>query len=174
MNNVVLRNIVRFLLLISIQVFLLNKMNLFGYLNPFIYILFIILLPLKTNKLLMLFIAFLTGFTIDFFGDTPGLHSSATLLMAFFRPGLLRAFFGKIEFTKDEEPNINELGFFGFFRYVLVMVFIHNFSLFFLEILDLSKIVLILKNTLFNSLASIALIYIYIFLFTRNKSDQRK
>ena len=169
MNNIIIKNIIRFLLLLIIQVFLLNKMNLFGYLNPFIYVLFIILLPLKTNRILMLFIAFLTGFTIDFFGSTPGLHSSATLLIAFLRPGLLKIFFGKIEFTQDEEPGIAKLGFFGFFKYALVMVIVHHFSLFFLEILSLSKITLILKNTLFNSLATMILIYIYIFLFTRNK-----
>ncbi len=170
MNNIIIKNIVRFLLLVVIQVFLLNKMNLFGYITPFIYMLFIILLPLRTNKLLILFLAFLTGFTIDYFGDTPGLHSSATVLMAFLRPGLLKAFFGNIEFTLDEEPNIVKLGFFGFFRYAFVLVIVHHFSLFFLEVLSLSKMVLILKNTLFNSLASLFLIYIYIFLFTRNKS----
>ncbi len=170
MNNIIIKNIVRFLLLISIQLFLLNKMNLFGFLNPFIYVLFIILMPLKINKLLLLFIAFFTGFTIDYFGNTPGLHSSATVLIAFLRPGLLRAFFGNIEFTLDEEPNIAKLGFFGFFKYALVMVFVHNFSLYFLEILSLSKIVMILKNTLYNGLATMVLIYIYIFLFTKNKT----
>jgi hypothetical protein len=144
-------------------------MNLFGYLNPFVYLLFIILLPLQTNKVLLLFIAFLTGFTIDFFGNTPGLHSSATLLMAFLRPGLLSALFGKIEFTQNEEPGISKLGFFGFFKYAFILVLIHHFSLFFLEILSFSKILMILKITLFSSLLSMGLIYIYLFLFTKNK-----
>lgn len=169
MNNIIIKNIARFLLLIAIQIFLLNKMNLFGYLNPFVYILFIILLPLKTNKLLLLLIAFLTGFTIDFFGNTPGLHSSATLIMAFARPGLLRVFFGKIEFTQNEEPGIVKLGFFGFFRYAFILVLIHHFSLFFLEVLSFSKILLILKNTILSSMITMLLIYIYVFLFTRNK-----
>lgn len=169
MNNIILKNSVRFLLLMTLQIFILNKMNLFGYLNPFVYLLFIILLPLQTNKVLLLFIAFLTGFTIDFFGNTPGLHSSATLLMAFLRPGLLSALFGKIEFTQNEEPGISKLGFFGFFKYAFILVLIHHFSLFFLEILSFSKILMILKITLFSSLLSMGLIYIYLFLFTKNK-----
>lgn len=169
MNNLVVKNIVRFLLLISLQIFLLNKMNFFGYVNPFIYVLFIILLPFKTNKLLILLIAFLTGFTIDFFGNTPGLHSTATLIMAFARPGLLRVFYGKIEFTQNEEPGITKLGFLGFFRYAFVLVLIHHFSLFFLEILSFSKILIILENTIISSLMTILLIYIYLLLFTRNK-----
>lgn len=169
MNNLIVKNTVRFLILISLQIFLLNKMNFFGYVNPFVYVLFIILLPFQTNKLLILLFAFLTGFTIDFFSNTPGLHSSATLIMAFARPGLLRVFFGKIEYTQNEEPGITKLGFFGFFRYAFVLVLIHHFSLFFLEILSFSKILLILKNTIISGLMTILLIYIYLLLFTRNK-----
>lgn len=169
MNNILIKNSLRFILLIGIQVLILNKMDLFGYLNPFIYVLFIILLPFQTNKVLMLFIAFLSGFIIDYFGNTPGLHTSATLFMAFVRPGVLSMFFGRIEFSQNEEPGIHKLGFFGFFRYAFVLVLVHHFSLFFLEILSFSKMILILKNTLFSSLITMALIYIYIFLFTRNK-----
>jgi hypothetical protein len=167
MNNVTIKNIVRFLLLVAFQVLLLNKMSFFGFIIPFVYVLFIILLPLRTNKLLMLFLAFAIGFTIDFFGSTPGLHSSATLLLAFVRPTILNLFFGNIEFVKDEEPNISKLGFFGFFRYALFLVLIHHFTLFMLETLDFSKILMVLKTTLLSSLATMLLIYIYIFLFTK-------
>jgi len=167
MNNIVVKNIVRFLLLLAIQVLLLNKMNFFGFIIPFVYVLFIILLPLRTNKLLLLFMAFIIGFSIDFFGSTPGLHSSATLLLAFFRPGVLKLFFGNIEFVQDEEPNITKLGFFGFFRYALLLVLIHHFALFMLETLSFSKILIVLKTTIFNSFATMLLIYIYIFLFTK-------
>jgi len=167
MNNVVIKNIVRFLLLVAFQVLLLNKMNFFGFIIPFVYVLFIILLPLRTNKLLLLFLAFLIGFTIDFFGSTPGLHSSATLLLAFLRPGVLNLFFGNIEFVKDEEPNISKLGFFGFFRYALLLILIHHFALFMLETISFSKILMVLKTTLFSSIATMFLIYIYIFLFTK-------
>lgn len=169
MNNIVVKNIVRFLLLVLIQIFILNQMNFFGYLTPFIYILFIIILPFQTNKLLLLLLAFATGLTIDIFGDTPGLHTSATVLMAFVRPALISAFFGKLEFTQNEEPGIKKLGFGGFFRYVIVLVFIHHFSLFLLETLSFSRFFDILKTTFLTTLLSLVLIYIYIFLFTRNK-----
>lgn len=169
MNNIVIKNIVRFLFLVLIQIFILNQMNFFGYLTPFIYILFIIILPFQTNKLFMLILAFATGLTIDIFGDTPGLHTSATVLMAFVRPGLISAFFGKIEFSQNEEPGIRKLGFGGFLRYVVVLVFIHHFSLFFLETLSFGRFFDIIKTTFFTGLLSIILIYIYIFLFTRNK-----
>ncbi len=169
MNNIIIKNIVRFLFLVAIQIFILNQMNLFGYLTPFIYILFIIILPFQTNKLLLLLLAFATGLTIDIFGDTPGLHTSATVLMAFVRPALISGFFGKIEYTQNEEPGIKKLGFGGFLRYVIVLVFIHHFSLFLIETLNFSRFFDVLKTTFLTSLLSITLIYIYIFLFTRNK-----
>ena len=169
MNNIVVKNIVRFLLLVLLQVFVFNKMNLFGYLNPFVYVLFIILLPFQTNKLLLLLLAFGTGLTIDIFGDTPGLHTSATVFMAFLRPSLIRGFFGRIEFTQNEEPSIKKLGFGGFSRYMIVLVVAHHFVLFFMETLSFSRFFDILKTTLLSSLLSVILIYIYIFLFPIRK-----
>lgn len=60
-----------------------------GYFNPFLYIMFILMLPVNINKVLLLFIAFLTGLTIDIFSGTPGMHASACLVLAFIRPGFL-------------------------------------------------------------------------------------
>ncbi|NOY51439.1 MAG: rod shape-determining protein MreD [Chlorobi bacterium] len=169
MNNIVVKNIVRFLLLVLVQVFILNKLNLFGYLSPFVYVLFILLLPFRTNKLLLLVLAFLIGLTIDVFGDTPGLHASATVLMAFIRPSVISVFFGRIEFTQKEAPDIKKLGFIGFGKYAFVLVMVHHFSLYFMEALSFSRFFDTLKTTFLSTLLSMVLIYIIVFLFSRKK-----
>jgi hypothetical protein len=169
MNNPVVKNIARFLLLVLFQVFVLNNLNLFGYLNPFVYVLFIILLPFRTNKLFILILAFITGLTIDVFGDTPGLHSAATVLMAFIRPSVISGFFGKIEFTQNDAPDMKKLGFRGFSKYAFVLVLVHHFSLYFMEAFSFSRFFETLKTTLFSALLSMVLIYIIVFLFSRNK-----
>jgi len=62
--------------------------------NPYIYILFILLLPANTNRSLLLIIAFFTGLTVDFFAHTLGLHAAASVFIAYLRPGTIRLFLG--------------------------------------------------------------------------------
>ncbi len=167
MNNLLLKNIIRFVLLILVQVFLLNKMNLSGYINPYAYLLFILLLPVNINRSGLLILAFFTGLTIDLFGNTLGLHAAATVLLAFLRPRVINLFFSNIEFTGDDEPGLPIIGVGGFFRYALVLVFVHHAFLFFLEIFSFSNFPDTLYRIIFSTLVSTLVIMIIVLLFTR-------
>lgn len=170
MNNPVFRNIVRFVFLVLIQVLILNNMNLGGYLNPYIYVLFILLLPADINKSFLLILAFFTGLTIDYFGNTLGLHAAATVLLAFARPGILNLFFKNIEFGKGEEPGLAKIGIGGFLRYTLVLVFIHHFALFMLEVFSFNDFLTTLYRITLSTLLSTLIIMITVMLFSRKKS----
>jgi len=164
------KNIVRFIILVLVQVLILNNLNLGGYINPYLYILFILLLPVDISKSQLLLLAFLIGITIDFFGNTLGLHAAATVLVAFARPGIINLFFSNIEFNAKEEPSIQRLKFAGFFRYVFVLVVIHNFTLFMLEIFSFSDFLFTLYRIMLNSLFTTLLIFISMFLFGKKHS----
>lgn len=170
MNSVLLKNIIRYILLVLIQVFVFNNMNLSGYLNPYIYVLFILLLPVDISKSLLLVLAFFLGLSIDFFGNTLGLHASATLLMAFARPAVLNLFFSNIEFTPGEEPSLSRLKFGGFFRYTFTLVFIHHFALFILEVFSFNNFLYTLYRIMLSTLLTILLIFISMLLFSRKKN----
>lgn len=170
MNNLLIKNIVRFVFLVLIQVLVLNNINLGGYLNPYIYVLFILLLPVDISKSLLLFLAFLLGLTIDFFGNTLGLHAAATLLMAYARPSVINLFFSNLEFNKNEEPGLQRLKLSGFFRYTFVLVFIHNFTLFMLEIFSFTDFLFTLYRIMLNTLLTVLLILITVFLFSKKKN----
>lgn len=169
MNNIILKNIVRFILLILLQVLVLNNMNLMGYMNPYVYILFILLLPANINKSLLLLLAFITGLTIDFFGNTPGLNAAATVLMAFARPGVLNLFFKNLDFEPGEEPDITKLGFGKFLRYTIILVLIHHTALFFLEIFNFDEILTTLYRIVISSVFSTFIIIIIALLFGKRK-----
>ncbi|MFO7723735.1 MAG: rod shape-determining protein MreD, partial [Bacteroidales bacterium] len=62
-----LMTVIRFLALVATQLLVMNKVQFNGYLNPYIYILFILLLPLKTPQSLMVVAGFLMGIVIDFY-----------------------------------------------------------------------------------------------------------
>ena len=94
MNNTILTHSVRFILLALLQVLVFKQMNLdskiLNYIHVFIYPAFILLLPIRTPDTLLIFFGFLLGITIDLFYDSPGVHASALVFMAFIRPKILK------------------------------------------------------------------------------------
>ena len=156
MSNDILNNGLRFLILVVIQVFLLNNIELFGYVTPYVYILFILLYPINSGRELFLVICFLLGFTIDVFENSGGIHAAACLCMGYLRPLALKTSFGvSYEYNTIK---INDMPLGGRITYVVVLVFIHHLVLFGLEIFDLDHALLLLKTTVLGVLFSVLLI----------------
>lgn len=167
MNSSLIKNIARFVLLVLIQILVFNNMNLSGYINPSVYLMFILLLPVHINKSALLLLAFLLGITIDFFSNTLGLHAAATVFMAFARPGTLNLFFKNLEFTGKEAPDINKIGLGGFVRYTLALVLVHHSALFILEVFNFQDFLFTAYRILISSLVSTLVIVILALLFNR-------
>src|SRR3989339_664875 len=90
MINSILRFSLIFILLVLLQVLLFNNIQFSGYVNPYIYIIFILLLPVEIPSWLLLILSFCMGMVIDFYSGSPGMHSSASVLAGFVRPFVLR------------------------------------------------------------------------------------
>jgi hypothetical protein len=149
-----------FVLLLLIQVLIMNNIGFSGYVNPFIYLLFIILLPLEIPAWLLLIIAFFTGLTVDLFSATAGLHTSATVAVAFVRPYILRVIAPREGYDLGDEPGIKTKGFRWFIIYVVLIVFIHHFTLFYIEVFRLKHFLHTLLKVILSSLFSILFIVI--------------
>lgn len=167
MNSAVLTNSARFALLVLLQVLVLCNVNFLGYINPYPYILFIMLLPVGLSQTKVLFLAFLLGLSIDFFQDSGGVHAAACLVIAYLRPLILRFSFG-ITYEHQTMKFGNTL-FSERLQYVLLMVFIHHFVLFAMEIFNFGHFLLILKNTLFSGIFSAILILFAMVVFGKGK-----
>lgn len=164
-NNLIFINIVRFLVLVLLQVIILNHINFLGYINPYIYILFILVYPFTGNKSLLIFLSFLLGLSVDIFGDSGGIHAAASVLIAYARPAVLKFSFG-ISYEHNT-IKINKAPLNQRILYISVMVLLHHLILFSLEIFSVSHILLVLKSTLFSGIFSILLIVCALILFSR-------
>ncbi len=133
MNNLAANNIIRFFSLVIIQVLILNSVQVSGYINPYLYVLFILLLPFNTPKWLVLTSAFAIGILIDMFSYSYGMHAAASVLMAFCRPLVISFASGKHEIDHEIQPSIIDFGFKWFLLYSSLLIFIHHFAYFFLE-----------------------------------------
>jgi len=165
MNNAITTNIVRFIALVLVQVLVLNHINFLGYINPYLYILFIILFPIKNNRLLFIFLAFLLGLSVDLFSDSGGIHAASSVAIAYIRPVILKFSFGAIYEHQTIKFSNTDIG--QRLTYFLIVILIHHFLLFSLEIFNISKIILILKKTLFSSIFTLILCILITVLFSR-------
>ncbi len=122
-----------FLLLVLLQEFVFNNIQLNGFLNPYVYVLFILVLPFQTPRWILLVSGFMLGLSVDIFSDTLGFHAFATTLMAFARPYVLNIISGREEFDKGNIPSMAGYGSGWFIKYASALILIHHFSLFYLE-----------------------------------------
>jgi len=151
------QHIVRFIILIAVQVLIFNNVQISGYLNPYVYILFIMLLPPKLPKALVLILAFVMGFTIDIFADSYGIHSAASVLLAYIRPSILSLV--SVKGGEDlEDISIKQLNFGRFFTYSGILCLIHHFTLFYLEAFRLNEFLDTFTRALFSTAISLLLI----------------
>ena len=165
MNSVLYTNITRFILLVGLQAMVFNHINFLGYINPYIYILFIILYPVKNSRTLFLFLSFLLGLTMDLFSDSGGIHAAACVSIAYVRPVILKFSFGTIyEYQSIKFDNVE---FTSKLLYITILTVIHHLVLFSLEIFNISKIILTLQKTLFSSIFTIILCVLITIIFSR-------
>ncbi len=143
--------------LVLTQVLVLNHIQFSGFVNPYIYVLFVLLLPLSTPRYAVLILAFLIGITVDIFSNSLGVHSFATVFIAYIRPLVVRLVSGREEDMSDY-PGLmqNRIGW--FLSYVTIMVVFHHTVLFFLEVFTFADFTGTLFRIFLSSLFSIFVI----------------
>lgn len=165
MNNVVFTNTFRFIFLILLQVLLLSNINFLGYINPYLYILFILLYPFNGNQTLFLLLSFLLGLGVDIFEDSGGINAAACLVTAYIRPVILRFSFGISYDYQTIKFSNTPMG--SRTSYVVILVFVHHFILFLLEFFNFAHLLLLLKKTLYSGLFTTVLIFLSLSLFNK-------
>ena len=166
MNNSLL-NSIRFIVFLSLQVLIFNNINLFGYINPYPYVLFIILYPVNSNKSVLLLGSFFLGLMLDIFCDSGGVHTTASIVLAFLRPTLFRFSFGlsyeyqTVKIADKMSPERITL--------LLLAILIHHFILFYLEYFRLGLLFTILSRTVVSTLFTFTICLLIVYLIKPNK-----
>jgi len=120
------RNIIRFLVLVLVQILVVNNIQISGYIVPNFYVLFILLMPFETPRWLLLPVAFALGISVDLFTQTPGMHAAATVFMAYLRPWVLEMSAPRDGYEPGTYPRLYYYGFQWFLRYTVILVLSHH------------------------------------------------
>lgn len=167
MNNALLNNIARFVLLLAAQIIIFNKFNLFGFINPYPYILFLILYPVNSNKNAFLIASFALGVTMDLFCNSGGVHAASCVVLAFLRPQIFKFSFGLS--YEYQTVKLNDVLTPERFSFILASVLIHHIVLFILEIFSFELFLEILFRTILSAIFTIILSIIIIYLIKPKK-----
>lgn len=168
MNRDNIISIFQFLLLLLLQAFLLNNINFFGFINPNLYLLFILVYRLDGNPTLLIILGFVMGLLLDLLTQGSGGHTIATLTIAFISPFIIRFSFGvnyDVPMGMIKGSLLNQR-----LLYLSLMVVIHHLVLYSVVYFSFENIITILKNTLFTSFFTFILAYISLGLF-KEKND---
>lgn len=145
-------------LFVLLQVLVLNEILFFTYINPYLYLILIINLPLKTPKWFLLFYAFAIGFLIDLFGGSLGFHSTATIFFAFIKPAISKITIPYNILEDIDEITLDKIGSKSFIVFSYLMILTHSIILFSLEHLHLNFY--IFSKIIASSLVTLVLILI--------------
>ncbi|RYG13090.1 MAG: rod shape-determining protein MreD [Chitinophagaceae bacterium] len=168
-GRVILINVFRWLVLLFVQIFLLRNMAFYNLSTPFIYVLFLLVLPFGTPNLLLYVIAFITGLTLDSFYDTLGVHTSACVALVFVRILFISVSLNR-EAIDEPEPSLGNMGFKWFSLYAVLCTFVHHLILFFLEAFKLAEFGYTLGRTLLSVIFTLFTVLLVEFIFHNRKS----
>ncbi len=154
------KNIFRFVILVLIQVFIFNNIRISGFIIPYIYILYILLLPFETPGWVLLILGFALGLSIDLFMDTLGMHTVSTVFMAFLRPQVLAFIEPRDGYETGSKPRITYYGLTWFLKYAGILVFAHHFVLFYIEIFRFGNFFLTFFRVILSTAITLLLIII--------------
>lgn len=163
-------NILRWVILLFVQIFLLRNLNFYNLSTPFIYVLFLLALPFGIPNLVLFILAFVTGLTLDSFYDTLGVHTSACVVLAFVRILFISVSVNREAFD-EPEPSLGNMGFKWFSIYATLCIFFHHLVLFFLEAFKFTELLYTLARCLTSFLFSLIAILLVEFIFYNRKSS---
>lgn len=167
MNSLNINTTIRFLILILTQVLIFSNINFMGSINPYPYILFIILYPANNNRTLFIILSFMLGLMVDIFSNSGGIHAAACVTIAFIRPAVLKFAFGMVYEHQTIKFNHTEFG--NRITYFSILIVIHHLIMFTLEIFNISNVILVLQKTLFSSIFTIILCTLISVLFSNKQ-----
>jgi rod shape-determining protein MreD len=157
-----------FFSLLLLQILVFNNILFFGFINPYVYIVFVFLYPLKEERISFLFYSFLLGIIIDFFSDSGGIHAFSILCIAYLRLFFVKLYFRKVAadyaFFKLKSESFGKT-----FNYVVTLTIIHHFIYFSFANFSFNNFSNVFLNTLYSSIFTLLLYFLGTYIFTKNK-----
>lgn len=126
MTRTALQYILMFILMVLLQAVIFNHIAIFNVACAFVFIYFIIRMPLSFHPILALTLSFFLGLSVDIFSDTAGMNSLASTLLCTCRWPAFAICVQRDDEQELPEPTIRGLGWGAFIKYALTLTVIYS------------------------------------------------
>jgi len=159
-NRGIIFQVLAFVLYIVAQVTIFRNLALVNVSFCFIYLGFILLLPIDIDRMLLLFLGFISGLIVDLFYDSIGIHTAASVMLTFLRPYWINSLTPQGGYNIGISPSLRHMPFVWFTSYLIPIILIHHFAIFYIETGGFSMFFF----TLVKVLSSVVFTYIVLIL----------
>lgn len=167
------KRLLSLVLLVFVQVVVLNRINLFGYVTPILYIMMILGFDSGMSRGSILIWGFFLGLSVDVFSNTFGMHAAATTLLAMVQPALIKLFI-MVDRREVVKPSLMTMSKGQFFGYILFAAFIHHSIYFLLRTFSLDDWTILIAKVVFSSILTTVLIFVLKFSFGKQENRRTK
>jgi rod shape-determining protein MreD len=172
MGRLVSSNIIRFVFLVLLQGLVLNSINLGGLINPYLYILILLMLPVELPSWALMVFGLVVGISVDAFSNTLGMHASASVFICFCRPYVLKLLSPREGYEFSGALHLQRMGFLWFISYAGTMILLHHLWLYNVEVLRPSEFLNILLKTLSSGVFTLGLVLLSQYLTFKRKASK--
>lgn len=172
MNNLVWKNIGRFVLLMLLQLLVLNNVYMGGYVMPMLYLLFLLMLPTSMGRIPMLLTAFGTGLLVDIMAGALGFHTLACTVVVMMRILFADRILTRGENVIIETPSIYSVTPQYFVSYLLLLIASFYLLFYMLELFSFRGLGDVLLSTICSTVVTTLLAVLYQWVFLRRKEEK--
>ena len=138
MSSVFLQRMVRFLILMVVQIAVVNHIHLWNYATALIIGYMVVRFHFGASRIGILLWGFVTGLVFDMFSDTMGVCMASMTFLAMVQPVLLRLFKPR-DVADDFTPTIKSMGLWLYIPYLVFSMLALHASFYMLEAFSLSN-----------------------------------
>ena len=158
-------------MLMAFQITIARHLHIGSWLLFFPYVLFILQLPFETSRFTVITLAFLTGYTVDIFYHTNGIHALACINLALARSYYINKVALREGLSQIYRPHIKEMGIVWFLQYAFLLILLHHFLIFTIEQFSFDRFWVLWFRIILSTVSTVSLIVFLQRIFTKSKSD---
>ncbi len=157
-----------FILFFLLQVLFFKSIILFDYALCFIYIGYLLMLPVTVKPIPLMLIGFCFGILMDSVFDTAGMNAFVCVFIAYIRPYVLKLLTPAGGYVASTELSISFMGFIWFIKYAALLIFMHHFLFFLLEAWNINYFMTVFIRSIFSTFFTLFILVLIQYLLKRS------
>ncbi len=117
-----------------------NRIHWMGLINPMVYVMALVWLPLGWNLAFQMLVAFGIGWWVDSSLQSGAIHAMVSTLVIYLRSYWIRLTISPVTLQDHPDPDLRDLEFRSLLSYAGGLIFIHHTALYLLESLRMANL----------------------------------